>query len=79
MIMNFRGSSDMPNERNYRNSRRAEARIVSITQSKQPHYDVLTIGIYVLAGAIVALGLANLPAWTGSLLAALNVLPSHLS
>jgi hypothetical protein len=69
----------MPSEQNYRNSRRPEARIVSITESKQPHYDVLTIGIYILAGAIVALGLANLPAWTGSLLAALNVLPAHLS
>jgi hypothetical protein len=69
----------MPSEQNYRNSRQPEARIVSITESKQPHYDVLTIGIYILAGAIVALGLANLPAWTGSLLAALNVLPSHLS
>jgi hypothetical protein len=69
----------MPSEQNYRNSRRPEAQIVSITESKQPHYDVLTIGIYILAGAIVALGLANLPAWTGSLLAALNVLPAHLS
>ena len=69
----------MPGEQNYRNSRRPEARIVSITESKQPRYDVLTIGIYIFAGAIVALGLANLPAWTGSLLAVLNVLPSHLS
>jgi hypothetical protein len=69
----------MPSEQNYRNSRRPEAQIVSIAESKRPHYDVLTIGIYVLAGAIVALGLANLPAWTGSLLAALNVLPAHLS
>ena len=55
-------------------------RIVSVTHGqKQSHYDVLTIGIYLLAGAIVALGLANLPAWTGSLLAALNVLPAHLT
>jgi hypothetical protein len=70
----------MPSEQNYRDLRRPEARIVSITdETRQPHYDVLTIGIYILAGAIVALGLANLPAWTGSLLAALNVLPSHLS
>ena len=70
----------MSSEQNYRDSRRSEARVVSIRdERKEPHYDVLTIGIYILAGAIVALGLANLPAWTGSLLAALNVLPSHLS
>jgi hypothetical protein len=69
----------MPSEQNYRNSRRPEARIVSISAGQKPHYDVLTVGIYILAGAIVALGLANLPAWTGSLLAVLNVLPSHLT
>ena len=69
----------MPSEQNYRNSRRPEARIVSIPAEQKPYYDVLTIGIYILAAAIVALGLANLPAWTGSLLAALNVLPSHLT
>jgi hypothetical protein len=70
----------MPSEQNYRNSRRPQPHIVSIAdERKEPHYDVLTIGIYILAGAIVALGLANLPAWTGSLLGALNVLPSHLS
>jgi hypothetical protein len=70
----------MSSEQNYRNSRRSQPRVVSIAEErKEPYYDVLTIGIYILAGAIVALGLANLPAWTGSLLAALNVLPSHLS
>ena len=69
----------MPSEQNYRTSRRPEARIVSISAEQKPHYDVLTVGIYILAGAIVALGLANLPAWTGSLLAVLNVLPSHLT
>jgi len=70
----------MPSEQNYRNSRRPQACVVSIAEErKEPHYDVLTIGIYILAGAIVALGLANLPAWTGSLLAVLNVLPPHLS
>jgi len=70
----------MPSEQNYHNSRRPSAEIVSIAhEQKQSHYDVLTIGIYLLACAIVALGLANLPAWTGSLLAALNVLPAHLS
>jgi hypothetical protein len=70
----------MSSEQNYRNSRRSQPRVVSIAdERKEPHYDVLTIWIYILAGAIVALGLANLPAWTGSLLAALNVLPSHLS
>jgi len=70
----------MLSEQNYRNWRRPQACVVSIVEErKEPHYDVLTIGIYILAGAIVALGLANLPAWTGSLLAALNVLPPHLS
>jgi hypothetical protein len=69
----------MPSEQDYGNSRRPEARIVSISAAQKPHYDVLTVGIYILAGAIVALGLANLPAWTGSLLAVLNVLPSHLT
>ena len=70
----------MPGEQNDRDSRRPSACIVSVAHGqKQPHYDVLTIGLYLLAGAIVALGLAYLPAWSGSLLAALNVLPAHLS
>jgi hypothetical protein len=70
----------MSSEQNYRNSRRPGAQIVSIShESKQPQHDILTVGIYILAGAIIALALANLPAWTGSLLAALNVLPSHLT
>jgi hypothetical protein len=69
----------MPGEENYRRSRRPSARIVSIAHAQKPDHHILTLCVYLLAGAIVALGLANLPAWTGSLLSVLNVLPAHLT
>jgi hypothetical protein len=70
----------MPSEQNYHLSRRPSARTASLAhEQKQPNHHILTIGMYLLAGAIVALGLANLPAWTGSLLTVLNVLPTHLT
>jgi hypothetical protein len=69
----------MPSEENYRYSRRPSARIVSIAHAQKSDHHILTMCLYLLAGAVVALGFANLPAWTGSLLALLNVLPAHLT
>ena len=69
----------MPGEDNYRDSRWPSARIVSIAHARKPDHQVLMMLLYLLAGAIIALGLANLPTWTGSLLSALDVLPAHLT
>jgi len=69
----------MPSEENYRYSRRPSARIVSIAHAQKSDHHILTMFLYLLAGAIAALALANLPAWTGNLLTVLNVLPAHLS
>jgi hypothetical protein len=69
----------MPSEQNHRYSQPQSVRIVSIAHAQKSDHHILAMCIYLLAGAFIALSLANLPAWTGSLLTVLNVLPTHLT
>lgn len=54
-------------------------RVVAATRAqKQPAQEFLRTGFYIVAGALLGLGLANLPSLSGAFLTALNILPSHL-
>ncbi len=59
--------------------RNRPARAVAMTriQDERSH-EVLKTGLYVIGGALIGFALANLPALSGTLLTALNILPPHL-
>jgi len=40
--------------------------------------DFLKVSFYVIGGALIGFALANLPALSGALLTALNILPPHV-
>lgn len=58
---------------------RRPARAIAVAQvQKRPSHDFLMTGFYLVTGALVGFGLANLPALSGAILTALNVLPAHV-
>jgi hypothetical protein len=53
---------------------------IAVTRmQEQRRHEILKAGFYVTGGAIIGFALANLPALSGALLTALNILPSHLN
>jgi len=60
-----------------RNRPRADTVAVARMQDQRSH-EFLKIGFYVIGGALIGFALANLPALSGALLTALNILPAHV-
>lgn len=52
--------------------------MAAVRGRSQPSHEFLKSGFYIVAGALVGLGLANLSAVTAAILTALNVLPPQL-
>ncbi len=52
--------------------------IAMARMQEQRSHEFLKTGFYVIGGALIGFALANLPAVSGALLTALNILPPHL-
>jgi hypothetical protein len=51
---------------------------IAMARQEQRTDKFLKAGFYVIGGALIGFALANLPALSGALLTALNILPPHL-
>lgn len=61
----------------YLPNRRARAVAMARIQESGSH-EFLKTGFYVMGGALIGFALANLPALSGALMTALNILPPHV-
>ncbi|HYA05010.1 MAG TPA: hypothetical protein VEF90_03890 [Xanthobacteraceae bacterium] len=58
---------------------RKPARAIAVARVyKRPSREFVTTGFYIVSGAVLGFGLANLPTLSAALMTALHIVPAHL-